>query len=69
MRGEGIRFWLPVAFASVFALYTSQKLLRTHFNEEIAEPNYEFEREVPACRGSIFDSTGRVSPLVKSVPC
>lgn len=69
MRGDGFRFWLPVVCAIGFALYTSQKLLRTHFNDDISEPNYEFEREIPACRGAIFDATGKVSPLVKSVPC
>ena len=65
---ENMRFWLPVAVLFAFGCYSSQKLFRSHFESDVATPDYEFEREIPACRGSIFDATGKACPLVRSVP-
>lgn len=70
MRGENLRFWLPVALLSAFALYTSQKLVRTHLSSSVHAPNYDLKRELPARRGSIYAAGGdAVSPLAMSVPC
>ncbi len=69
MSIDNIKFFVSVLALGIFGLYSAQKMLRTHFKDDVDEPNYEFEREIPACRGAIFDSTGKVSPLVRSVPC
>lgn len=67
MRGENLRFWLPVIGLVAFGVYTSQKLIRTHLSE-VKAPDYYFERDLLARRGSIYSSLGRSSPLVVSVP-
>jgi len=69
MCSENKRFWLPVIALLAFSAYSAQKLFRTHFETDAAEPRYQFERDVPACRGAIYDATGKSSALVKSVPC
>ena len=74
MRGESIRFWLPVVLLCGFSGYTGQKLVRAHLVPPESEPRYDMEREVPSIRGGIFDRTcdpvsGRPYPLVKSTPC
>lgn len=69
IRGEYARFWRVVALLSVFAAYTSQKLVRSHFSSDADEPRYEFKRNIPSCRGSIYDSSGTSAPLVRSIPC
>lgn len=66
MRGEGRRFWIPVIILSVFAIYSSQQLVRSHIDPSVDSNDYTFRRELPGRRGSIFDATG--TPLVKSVP-
>jgi cell division protein FtsI/penicillin-binding protein 2 len=66
MRGEGWRFWLPVAALALFAAYSSQKLVRAHVDPSVDSNDYTFRRELPGRRGSIYDATG--TPLVKSVP-
>lgn len=66
MRGENWRFWLPVVLLGIFSAYCSQKLLRAHITPQVDSPNYDFARELPGCRGSIFDANN--SPLAKSVP-
>jgi cell division protein FtsI (penicillin-binding protein 3) len=68
MRGENVRFWLPVAGLALFALYSSQKLVRAHVDPEVSAPDYGFERPLPAPRGSIYSSKGRGYPFAKSVP-
>lgn len=65
---ETWRFWLPVIGLGLFGCYCSQKLIRAHFEADVAVPNYEFDRELPACRGAIYDATGKACPLVRSVP-
>ena len=69
LRGEKKRFWFIVVSLLLFASYSSQKLARSHFESDAIEPRYEFERSVPACRGAIYDSMGKMNPLAKSVPC
>ena len=68
VRGEIVRFWLPVVLLVAFTVYVTQKLVRAHLNPEVDAPNYITERELPARRGSIYDCNGRNFPFVKSVP-
>lgn len=69
MRGEyNWRFWLPVVLLGAFAVYSGQKLIRSHVDPEVSAPNYTFGRELPARRGTIYSSYGKGYPLVKSVP-
>ena len=42
MIGENARFWIPVAVLCCIAAYSGQKLVRTHLDETIREPNYDF---------------------------
>lgn len=73
MIGENARFWIPVAVLCCIAAYSGQKLVRTHLDETIREPNYDFKAEIPSSRGAIYDSSidgnGDPYPLVKSTPC
>lgn len=69
MRGENWRFWLPVSLLAVLYLYSGQKLVRSHVDPDVTAPNYYFDAEVPARRGSIYSAYGAEYPLVKSVPC
>ncbi len=68
MRGENWRFWLPVVLLLLFAGYSAQKLVRAHVDPDVADLDYTFTRDLPGCRGSIYDSFGKSYPLVKSVP-
>ena len=68
MRGENVRFWLPVIALSAFAAYISTRLVLTHLDEDTVAPKYVFERELAARRGSIYDGGESACPLVKSVP-
>ena len=68
MRGENLRFWLPVGFLAAFAVYTSQKLVRAHVDPSVDAPDYTFKKELPGCRGKIFGSLGTEYPLAKSIP-
>lgn len=68
MRGENKRFWIPVVLLALFAAYTSQKLIRAHVDPEVEPLRYDFTRQLPAIRGSIYDCFGTDYPLVKSVP-
>lgn len=68
MRGENWRFWAPVVLLLAFAGYATQKLVRAHVAPEVDDVNYVFERDLPGCRGTIYDSFGRSYPLAKSVP-
>lgn len=68
MRGERARFWIPVAGLALFAAYTSYRLVATQLVDDTVAPRYEFERELDARRGSIYDRSGRDCPLVQSVP-
>ena len=67
-RGERWRFWTPVAALVLLAGYSGQKLVRSHLDPGVSAPNYDFEYEIPARRGSIYGASGKDSPLVKSVP-
>ena len=67
-RGERWRFWTPVAALVLLAGYSGQKLVRSHLDPGVSAPNYDFEYEIPARRGSIYGAYGKDSPLVKSVP-
>lgn len=68
MRGENWRFWIPVVLLLAFAGYSTQKLVRAHVDPDVADIDYTFERDLPGCRGTIYDSFGRSYPLAKSVP-
>lgn len=68
MRRERVRFWLPVIGLGLFAIYVSQKLVRAHVAPAVDGNNYEFDRNLTARRGSIYDAFGKDYPLVKSVP-
>ena len=68
MRGERVRFWAPVVGLSLLALYSGQKLVRSHVDSEVSAPDYYFTRELNGRRGSIYDAFGTSYPLVKSVP-
>ncbi len=68
MRGESCRFWFPVALLLCFAAYSSQKLIRAHVDPSVDDIDYTFTRDIPGCRGSIYDCFGEEYPLVKSVP-
>ena len=68
MRGENWRFWLPVVLLLLFAGYSAQKLVRAHVDPDVADLDYTFTRDLPGCRGSIYDAFGKSYPLVKSVP-
>ncbi len=68
-RGEnGWRFWFPVILLLGFAVFCSQKLIRTHLETEGSTPRYEFERALPGRRGAIYDTGSSVTPLAQSVP-
>jgi len=66
MRGEDVRFWLPVAMLAALAAYSGQKLVRAHVCPTVDSNSYTFTRTLPARRGAIYDATG--SALVKSIP-
>ena len=68
MRGENWRFWVPVVLLLAFAGYSTQKLIRAHVDPDVDDIDYTFERDLPGCRGTIYDSFGRSYPLAKSVP-
>ncbi|MGN0854956.1 MAG: peptidoglycan D,D-transpeptidase FtsI family protein [Kiritimatiellia bacterium] len=69
MRGENVRFWLPVVALFLFGAHSAQKLLRTHLDEAtVAAPNYDYKKDVPAKRGSIFVQGGSKAPMARSVP-
>ena len=69
MRGENWRFWLPVFLLAILFFYSGQKLVRSHVDSDVTAPNYYFDEEIPARRGSIYSAYGVNYPLVKSVPC
>lgn len=55
------RFWLPVLLLLAFGIYTSTSLVRAHLDRGgDHEIGYDFERELKAPRGSVFDSRGHV---------
>ena len=68
MRGESVRFWVPVLLLSTLAAYAGQKLVRSHVDPSVSAPNYVFDLEIAARRGSVFSAYGKGYPLVKSVP-
>ena len=68
MRGENIRFWLPILGLTALAALSSYKLVRAHVSPEVDAPNYTFSRQVLARRGSIFAAGGKSYPFVRSVP-
>jgi len=68
MRGEKVRFWLPVAFLALLAAYSAQKLVCSHVDPKVSTPDYYFTRKLTASRGGIYSAYGRAYPFVKSVP-
>jgi len=68
IRSEEVHFWLPVVGLVLFACYSGTMLVRAHVSPSVDAPNYYFETELTARRGSIYGSYGRNSPLAKSVP-
>lgn len=69
MRGENVRFWIPVLLLTTMGCYSGYRLITGHLDPSVSAPKYDFEQRLPARRGSIFSSYGREYPLVKSVPC
>lgn len=73
MFGERTRFWIPIVLLCGFSVYTAQKLIRSHIDPNVNSIDYTFERDLPGCRGAIFDGCRDAKgnggcPLVKSVP-
>ncbi len=68
MRGENVRFWLPVVLLVGFAVFISQKLVRSHLSSDVSIPHYDLEKSLPGRRGSIYDAGSSACLLVKSVP-
>ena len=68
VRGEDVHFWLPVIALAGISLRCFSCLILTHFETDASVPRYEFERSIPGCRGSIYDTGSSACPLVKSVP-
>ena len=68
MRGENLRFWLPVCLLATFSVYAAQKLVCSHVNPEVAAPDYYFNRKINGRRGAVYSSCGKNYPFVKSVP-
>jgi len=68
MRGESLRFWVPVVLLVLFAAFVSQKLIRAHVDPDVGAIDYGFTRDLPGCRGSVYGSFGKAYPLAKSVP-
>ena len=67
MIGVNWRFWLPLAALALFAVYSSQKLIRAHVDPDVdSENNYVFTRPLKARRGAIRDVRGEA--LAMSVP-
>ncbi len=67
-REDQIRFWLPVVVLVFFAAYVSCVLIFAHLDPKIPAPKYDFERSIPARRGSIYGAYGKDSALVMSMP-
>lgn len=63
---DKLRFWLPLIFLAAFGIYTSYSLIRAHVDAEVQGLTYDFERELKAPRGGIYDVNG--DPLALSVP-
>ena len=68
MRGENIRFWLPVIGLFLFASYSAFRLVRAHVDPTVAKPIYDRTVDLLARRGSIYSSCGKGAPFAKSVP-
>ncbi len=68
INNERIRFWLPVALLLVIVIRVGQKLVLAHIDPHVSTPVYDFQRELPARRGSIYSAYGKKYPLVKSAP-
>ena len=63
---DKLRFWLPLILLVAFGFYTSYSLVRAHIDAEVQGLTYDFERELKAPRGAIFDVNG--DTLAQSVP-
>ncbi len=63
---DKLRFWLPLIFLAAFGIYTSYSLIRAHVDAEVQGLTYDFERELKAPRGGVYDVNG--DPLALSVP-
>ena len=68
MRGENVRFWLPVAALLLFAAGVTTKLVRAHVDPKVSAPDYVFTHRLPAPRGAIYSCKGVGYPFAKSVP-
>lgn len=65
-RDGGWKFWFSAALLLSFSGYISFRLIKAHVAGEVKEPDYDFERDLKARRGTIFDVKGRA--LAMSVP-
>ena len=69
MRGETLRFWLPVVLLAAFTGYVCYRLVMSHVHPRAVEhvAHYDFEHKLLARRGSIYSSRGKDFPFVKSI--
>ena len=68
MRGENVRFWLPVFGLLLFASYSTFRLVRAHVDPKVAKPVYDRTIDLLARRGSVYSACGKGAPFAKSVP-
>ena len=68
INNEKIRFWIPVILLLGVVIHVGHKLVLAHIDPHVSTPTYDFQRELPARRGSIYSAYGKAYPLVKSVP-
>lgn len=62
------RFLFALSIAVLFAANSAQKIIRAHLDPQVKAPTYTIEYDIPACRGTIYDSTGKKYPCAKSIP-
>jgi len=68
MRGESLRFWLPIVGLTLFTGYVTLKLVLAHVDPHVDAPKYTFSQEIIAPRGAIYSANGAKYPFAKSVP-
>jgi stage V sporulation protein D (sporulation-specific penicillin-binding protein) len=69
MRGEKLRFWIPIGLIALCMGYVGFRLVMAHFESDLVAPRYEFTKEMPGCRGSIYAAGGgNKSLMAKSIP-
>lgn len=62
---ERLRFWIPIFCLAVLSVRVGYFLFKAHISPTVASQKYDFVRQLPGRRGSIFDASGKL--LAKSV--